>query len=108
MVITNRIKNAANKMLYIVFFRNSLDAVAIIGGSDPSLFKGQLSYIDLIQPADFYRIPIVVGVGDQHNLACNGECSVVIDTGAPFMYGPASKIKIINEAIGGYVSWYYI
>ena len=78
----------------------------VIGDSDPSLYEGQISYFNLLQPAYYYRIPIVAGVGDHHNLACNGECSAVIDTGAPFMYGPKSKVKVINEAIGGYVSWY--
>ena len=90
----------------IYFFRNDMDAVVVIGDSDPSLYDGQLSYIDLLQPADFYRIPIIAGIRDQPNLVCSGneECSVVIDTGAPVMGGPTSKIKVICEAIGGIVS----
>ena len=90
------------------FFRNNLDAVVVIGDSDPSLYDGQLSYIDLLQPGKYYRIPIIAGIKDQPNLVCSGneECSAVIDTGSPFMYGPISKIKVICEAIGGIVSWF--
>ena len=82
--------------------------MVVIGDSDPSLYDGQLSYIDLLQPAKYYRIPIIAGIKDQPNLVCSGneECSAVIDTGSPFMYGPISKIKVICEAIGGIVSWF--
>ena len=80
----------------------------VLGGSDPSLYEGQISYIDLIKPAKKYRIPVDVGVGDQHNLVCNGECTAVIDTGTSFMVGPLSKISVICESIPGIVSWYFI
>ena len=82
--------------------------MVVIGDSDPSLYDGQLSYIDLLQPGKYYRIPIIAGIKDQPNLVCSGneECSAVIDTGSPFMYGPISKIKVICEAIGGIVSWF--
>ena len=80
----------------------------VIGDSDPSLYDGQLHYIDLLQPPNYFRIPIIAGISDQPNLVCSGdeECSAIIDTGSPFMYGPASKIKVICEAIGGIVSWF--
>ena len=81
----------------------------VLGGSDPSLYEGQISYTDLIKPVEtFYRIPVVVGLGDQHNLVCNGECSAVIDTGAPQMYASRSKIEGICNAMGGKVSCYFI
>ena len=80
----------------------------VLGGSDPSLYEGQISYTDLSKPADFYRIPVDVGVGDQHNLVCNGECSAIIDTGSTIMFGPPSKIEVICNAIGGRVSCNFI
>ena len=78
----------------------------VLGGSDPSLYEGQISYTDLIKPADFYRIPVDVGVRVNH--VCNGECSAVIDTGSPFMYASRSKIEGICNAMGGEVSCYFI
>ena len=78
----------------------------VLGGSDPSLYEGQISYIDLIKPADWYRIPVDVSVRVNH--VCNGECSAVVDTGSPFMYGPLSKIVVICNAIGGQVSCNFI
>ena len=78
----------------------------VLGGSDPSLYEGQISYTDLIKPADFYRIPVDVSVRVNH--ACNGECSAIIDTGSPFMYASRSKIEGICNAMGGKVSCYFI
>ena len=78
----------------------------VLGGSDPSLYEGQISYTDLIKPADFYRIPVDVSVRVNH--ACNGECSAVIDTGSQFMYASPSKIEGIYNAIGGRVSCNFI
>ena len=78
----------------------------VLGGSDPSLYEGQISYTDLIKPADFYRIPVDVSVRVNH--ACNGECSAVIDTGSPMIFGPPSKIEVICNAIGGQVSCNFI
>ena len=81
----------------------------VLGGSDHSLYEGQISYVDLNKPADYYGVPVVVGVGDQPNLVCNGECTAVIDTGTSFMVGPLSKISVICKSInGGIVSWYFI
>ena len=36
-------------------FRNSKNGALILGGSDPSLYEGDITYIDLIKP-DWYRI----------------------------------------------------
>ena len=96
-------------MLYILFFRNNLDGVLVLGGSDPSLYEGQISYVDLNKPANFYNVSVGVGVGDQPNLVCNEEeCSAIIDTGSSSMAGPLSKITVICESIDGIVSWYFL
>ena len=107
MVIANRKKYCLFHVIPCLF-RNNLDGALVLGGSDPSLYEGQISYIDLIKPAKKYRIPVDVGVGDQHNLVCNGECSAIIDTGAPQMYASRSKIEGICNAMGGKVSCYFI
>ena len=78
----------------------------VLGGSDPSLYEGQISYTDLSKPADFYRIPVDVSVRVNH--ACNGECSAIIDTGSTIIFGPPSKIEVICNAIGGQVSCNFI
>ena len=81
----------------------------VLGGSDPSLYEGQISYIDLNKPADLYNISVVVGVGDQPNLVCNEEeCTAIIDTGSSLMAGPLSEVTVICESIDGIVSWYFI
>ena len=45
------------KMSLFHLFRNGLDGVMVLGGSDPSLYEGAVSYINLVQP-DWYRISV--------------------------------------------------
>ena len=85
-----------------------MDGVLVLGGSDPSLYEGQISYTDLIKPVEtFYRIPVGVDLGD-HLVCFDGECSAIIDTGSPFMYASRSKIEGICNAMGWEVSCYFI
>ena len=48
--------------------------------------------------------------GQLGDLACNGGCDVVIDTGTSILVGPTSKVCAIHEALGCEVrvSWYFI
>ena len=96
---------------HVIFclLRNSLDGVLVLGGSDPSLYEGQISYVDLNKPANFYNVSVGVGVGDQPNLVCKeDECIAIIDTGSSSMTAPLSKVAVICASIDGTVSWYFL
>merc|ERR1719158_1345214 len=78
-----------------------LGGVMVLGGSDPSLYEGNFSYVDVVEP-DYWRISVDgLALGDEENIGCNGGCMGIVDTGSSLLVGPPSEVKAINKAIGG-------
>jgi len=78
-----------------------LGGVMVLGGSDPTLYEGNFSYVDVVEP-DYWRISVDgLALGDEENIGCNGGCMGIVDTGSSLLVGPPSEVKAINKAIGG-------
>jgi len=76
----------------------------VLGGSDKTLYTGEMSYIPLSQTT-YWQVNMdkVSVAGDDASVCANG-CEAVMDTGTSLIAGPAADIKAINKAIGAKVN----
>jgi len=78
-----------------------LGGVMVLGGSDPSLYEGEMTYVD-VDAATYWQINMDgLALGDNAALGCNGGCVGIVDTGSSLLVGPPEETKAINKAIGG-------
>ncbi|EDV57350.1 aspartic proteinase A1 [Drosophila erecta] len=81
--------------------RNASDAsnggFLLLGGSDPTLYQGCLTYVPLSKVA-FWQITVGrVGIGSK-NLCSN--CQAIFDVGTSLIIVPCPALKIINKKLG--------
>lgn len=75
-----------------------------LGGSDPTLYSGNMTYIDVTK-ARYWEIAMdSLSMGSDNNLGCRGGCVGIVDTGSSLLVGPPEETNAINKAIGGTVS----
>jgi len=72
----------------------------ILGGSDETLYTGEMNYIDLSAKTYWQAAMDSVTVGDDSDMVCKGGCQTIFDTGTSLIAGPTKEIKEINHAIG--------
>merc|ERR1712038_1017416 len=79
-----------------------LGGVMVLGGSDPSLYEGKMTYVD-VTAATYWQITMDgLGLGDDNaGAGCNGGCVGIVDTGSSLLVGPPDETNAINKAIGG-------
>merc|ERR1711923_494038 len=78
-----------------------LGGVMVLGGSDPSLYEGDMTYVD-VAAATYWQINMDgLALGDNSGLGCNGGCVGIVDTGSSLLVGPPEETNAINKAIGG-------
>jgi len=78
-----------------------LGGVMVLGGSDASLYEGEMTYID-VNAANYWQITMDgLGIADNNELGCNGGCVGIVDTGSSLLVGPPEETNAINKAIGG-------
>merc|ERR1712038_1183826 len=78
-----------------------LGGVMVLGGSDPSLYEGEMTYVD-VTASTYWQINMDgLALGDNAGLGCNGGCVGIVDTGSSLLVGPPAETKAINKAIGG-------
>jgi len=78
-----------------------LGGVMVLGGSDPSLYEGEMTYVD-VTASTYWQINMDgLALGDNAGLGCNGGCVGIVDTGSSLLVGPPEETKAINKAIGG-------
>lgn len=78
-----------------------LGGVMVLGGSDDTLYEGEMTYVD-VNSADYWQITMDgLGLGDDNALGCNGGCVGIVDTGSSLLVGPPAETDAINKAIGG-------
>nr|GEV08288.1 aspartic proteinase [Tanacetum cinerariifolium] len=71
----------------------------IFGGVDPNHYKGRHTYVPVTQKG-FWQFDMGdVLIGGKSTGVCKTGCSAILDSGSPFLAGPASAIKQINHAI---------
>jgi len=76
----------------------------VLGGSDASLYTGEMNYIPLTRLGYWQVAMDSISVAGDKGMACAGGCEAVMDTGTSLMAGPAEDVKAINEAIGAKVN----
>ena len=74
--------------------------VLVLGGSDDSLYTGEMNYVDLMEETWWHVNMDNVTVGTDTSMACPKGCTAILDTGTSLITGPKNQIRDINKAIG--------
>jgi len=83
--------------------KDDLGGKLILGGSDSSLYTGDMFYVNL-DGEDYWRITMdKMTVGGDNAMACKGPggCTAIVDTGTSLIAGPLKEVQAINKRIGG-------
>lgn len=83
-------------------YTESLGGYLFFGGSEPSLYEGDLIYSDVIDEY-YWAVDITsLDFGGDTTVACASGCVGIIDSGTSVMTGPYEEVKAINDALGGF------
>merc|ERR1719414_926165 len=78
-----------------------LGGVMVLGGSDPTLYEGEMTYVN-VDAATYWQITMDgLSLGADNTIGCNGGCVGIVDTGSSLLVGPPEETNAINKAIGG-------
>jgi len=75
----------------------------ILGGSDESLYSGEMHYIPLSAKTYWQVSMDAVTVDGNSDLVCQGGCQTIMDTGTILIAGPKKEVNAINHAIGAII-----
>ncbi|EHB10530.1 Renin [Heterocephalus glaber] len=71
----------------------------LLGGSDPQHYQGNFHYVSISKSGSWQITMKGVSVGFA-TLLCEEGCMAVVDTGASYISGPTSSLRLIMEALG--------
>ena len=72
----------------------------LLGGTDPSHFVGDLSYIDVSREGYWQFKLDGIMVAEKIGPYCSGGCQAIADTGTSLLAGPASEVEALNKQLG--------
>jgi len=72
----------------------------ILGGSDKSLYEGEMNYVPVTRKGYWQVKMDGVTVDDDASMACADGCPAILDTGTSLIAGPKSQVDAINTALG--------
>ncbi|XP_012063670.1 PREDICTED: lysosomal aspartic protease-like [Atta cephalotes] len=82
---------------YLKRYSSPVDSELIIGGSDPDLYNGELTYVPVTN--DGYWHFMINRIYIRHSTMCL-HCEAIIDTSTSQIIGPSIEIEAINRYIG--------
>ncbi|XP_036129520.1 renin [Molossus molossus] len=87
----------------VYYSRNSknshlLGGEIVLGGSDPQYYQGNFHYVSISKTGS-WQIKMK-GVSVRSTLLCEEGCMVVVDTGASYISGPTSSLRLLMETLG--------
>ncbi|XP_007954224.1 renin [Orycteropus afer afer] len=85
----------------VYYSRNShlLGGEIVLGGSDPQYYQGNFHYVSLSKTG-LWQIKMKGVSVRSVTLFCEEGCMAVVDTGASFITGPTSSLKLLMETLG--------
>ncbi|KAM9613492.1 renin [Trichechus inunguis] len=85
----------------VYYSRNShlLGGEIMLGGSNPQYYQGNFHYVSLSKTG-LWQIKMKGVSVRSATLFCEEGCMVVVDTGASFITGPTSSLKLLMETLG--------
>ncbi|CAI9179096.1 unnamed protein product [Rangifer tarandus platyrhynchus] len=85
----------------VYYSRNShlLGGEIVLGGSDPQYYQENFHYVSISKPGSWQIRMKGVSVRST-TLLCEEGCMVVVDTGASYISGPTSSLRLLMEALG--------
>jgi len=75
----------------------------VLGGVDPDLYLGQISYSAVTRKAYWQFSMSTIGSGGS-KVACKNGCEAIADTGTSLIIGPTAETDAINKLIGATAS----
>ncbi|KAM5202695.1 renin isoform 1-T1 [Hipposideros larvatus] len=85
----------------VYYSRNShlLGGEIVLGGSDPQYYQGNFHYVSISKTGSWQIKMKGVSVRST-TLLCEEGCMVVVDTGASYISGPTSSLRLLMETLG--------
>ncbi|XP_042781979.1 renin isoform X1 [Panthera leo] len=85
----------------VYYSRNShlLGGEVVLGGSDPQYYQGNFHYVSVSKTGSWQIKMKGVSVRSA-TLVCEEGCMVVVDTGASYISGPTSSLRLLMETLG--------
>ncbi|XP_023496096.1 renin [Equus przewalskii] len=88
----------------VYYSRNSknshlLGGEIVLGGSDPQYYQGNFHYVS-VSKTDSWQIKMKGVSVRSATLLCEEGCMVVVDTGASYISGPTSSLRLLMETLG--------
>nr|XP_055190184.1 renin isoform X4 [Nyctereutes procyonoides] len=85
----------------VYYSRNShlLGGEVVLGGSDPQYYQGNFHYVSVSKTGSWQIKMKGVSVRSA-TLVCEEGCMVVVDTGASYISGPTSSLRLLMDTLG--------
>jgi cathepsin D len=77
---------------------NTRGGEVIFGGSDPELYEGNFTYVEVTRK-DYWQFKLD-GISFGTNQYCYGGCQAIADSGTSLLVGPTREIASLNNQIG--------
>ncbi|XP_055974787.1 renin [Sorex fumeus] len=78
---------------------HSVGGEIVLGGSDPQYYQGNFHYVS-VSKTDSWQISMKGVSVNEATLLCAEGCKAVVDTGASYISGPTSSLRVLMDTLG--------